>query len=56
MKPSTRIEVIDRESIVAMPLRLPAVYVPHVVLIGVIGLLWTVDGLFELGAWIVSAI
>ena len=56
MKPSTRIEMIDRESVVAVPLKLPKVLIPHVVLIAVITLAWSLDGIYELGAWIVSGL
>ena len=56
MKPSTRIELIDRQAVVSLPLRLPTVYVPHAVLIAAIAFAWTADGMYELGAWVVSAL
>ncbi len=54
MKSSTRIELIDRHSVVSMPLGLSMVYVPHAVLIAVIALAWAGDGIFELASWIAS--
>ena len=54
MKPSTRIELIDRQAVLSMPLRLPAVYVPHVVLIAAISFAWAADGLYELASWTVA--
>lgn len=51
---STRIEVIDRECVVALPLHLPPVFVPHVTLIAFIALAWTGDGIFEFVRWIIS--
>jgi len=54
VKPSTRIELIDRQAVVSVPLRLPAIYVPHAVLIAAIAFAWAADGVYQLVSWIVA--
>ena len=54
MKSSTRIELIDRQAVLSMPLRLPAVYVPHAVLIAAIAFAWAADGVYELAVYLIA--
>jgi hypothetical protein len=51
MKPQTRIELIDRDTVVSLPMRLPVIFMPHLALIA---LAWTADGLYAFANWAVS--
>jgi hypothetical protein len=50
MKPQTRIELFQRDAVVSLPLHLPKVFVPHAVLIALIVVAWTADGIYSLVA------
>jgi len=54
MTSSTRIEMIDSQSIVSVPFHIPAVFVPHVVLTAFIAFAWAADGVFELGRYLIG--
>jgi hypothetical protein len=52
VKPETRIEVIDRQALISLPVRIAPVFIPHAVLLGVIVLASAIGAIMETFSWI----
>lgn len=54
MKLDTRIELIDRQALISLPVRIAPVFVPHAVLFAVIVLASAIGAIMDVASWIVG--